>query len=223
MSKRKDKKIKQPKHAKTVTKDKSKKQPFFTTGKVMILGTLVLLVAFIFAAQGLGTKDQVIGPDGEINTDVVRGEEFKRLSKDPDHMFPSFRDTNSLEGTKYSRKDFEGKKTMYFFFASHCTYCTDMVPELEAFMKEQDEMQVVAFNLTLMEESNVDDVRDFVEKSGLTAPVLLDDRDDIGYLRRVVATPTSFFVDEKGEIMLAVPGLLHTKDLHKVLELMNDV
>ncbi len=115
-------------------------------------------------------------------------------------MAPDFTLT-TLTGDRAKLSDYRGKKVIVNFWATWCPPCKAEIPHIEEFYKENKDnnITVLAVNLTTAEK-NKNDVQKFVKDQGLTFPVLLDQKGDIGNLYQAFTIPTSFFIDANGVI-----------------------
>src|SRR5699024_768868 len=77
-------------------------------------------------------------------------------------------------GNDVNLEDFKGEKVFLNFWATWCGPCKKEMPELEKFhQKYQDDVKIVAVNLTKTEKKQTD-VNQFIDKYEYTFPVLLD-------------------------------------------------
>jgi peroxiredoxin len=131
---------------------------------------------------------------------------------------PDFTLTN-LEGAEVSLSDFRGKGVFINFWATWCGPCKREMPLMEKHYQEvKDEgIEILAVNIA---ESNVA-VSSFIERIGVTFPVLLDSNPDRVVTQRygVGALPASYFVDKDGVIVGHYVGEMNESILKEHLEL----
>ena len=110
----------------------------------------------------------------------------------------------SLDGEKFSLADYKGEKmVMLNFWASWCPPCRVEMPEMEKYYEqyqEQDNIEILAVNMTTIERGSQDKVPQFVEELGLTFPVLMDQDGNVKDLYDVMVYPTTYIVNEEGII-----------------------
>lgn len=108
---------------------------------------------------------------------------------------PDF-ELSNLYGEKVKLSDFRGKKIVLNFWATWCPPCKEEMPEMEKFyQKTNGDVVILAVNIDPQY-----DVKKFVTEMGSTFPVLLDEKDKVNSLYRVLTIPTTFFIDEQGII-----------------------
>ncbi|WP_280769262.1 peroxiredoxin family protein [Salipaludibacillus daqingensis] len=127
----------------------------------------------------------------------------------------------TVDGERIKMDRFQGKKTILFFFTSWCHVCEQQWGELQFASEEFSNMdvQVVAINLT-EEESAVSAVEEYIEKIDSTDIfIALDIKGDAQKQFRVLGIPTSFYVNEKGEMVKRMDGLVPAdKYIHLIKE-----
>lgn len=111
----------------------------------------------------------------------------------PDFALPA------LDGTTVTLAQYRGRPVVLTFFASWCHPCEEELPVLEDLQQDQgDRLQVLAVNYR----DFVADTRRFVERLGVTYPVLLENSTDnpVAALYGVRGVPVTFFIDANGAI-----------------------
>jgi thiol-disulfide isomerase/thioredoxin len=120
----------------------------------------------------------------------------------------------SLDGKMYPYPLEESKPAVINFWASWCGPCRLESPELaKLYDKYQGKLEIYAVNLTTQDSAN--DAQSFADEFGFTFPVLLDSdaKNSVADQYRVLAIPTTFFVNKDGIIVDKVMGLTDPKTL----------
>ncbi|MGL4687073.1 MAG: TlpA family protein disulfide reductase [Fusobacteriaceae bacterium] len=133
-------------------------------------------------------------------------EESRKVGLEKNDLFPEITLVSTDRKEKITSKDLEGKKTIYSFVTTWCTYCTQERPVLnEFYIKNKDKLNVVS--IFIGESSKT--IEKYVEKHP-TAFKHYQDKDgelaDSFYIR---GTPTSYIVDEKGVIIGRISGAVN--------------
>ncbi|MBI3194365.1 MAG: TlpA family protein disulfide reductase [Ignavibacteriae bacterium] len=111
----------------------------------------------------------------------------------------SFTDAN---GQTTNFDSFKGKVTLVNFWATWCGPCKMELPDLIALSKEYADRNVRFIGISTDRGSDVvEDVRTFVQKSGITYQIVIANDEIESAYGNVNAIPTTFIVDENGKIV----------------------
>lgn len=106
---------------------------------------------------------------------------------------PDF-ELKNLEGDTVKLSDYTGKKVILNFWATWCPPCKAEIPDFQRYYTEAgDEVQILAVNIDPQ-----NDVKKFVTDTKVTFPVLLDEKDSVNRLYKILTIPTTYFIDEEG-------------------------
>lgn len=130
-------------------------------------------------------------------------------NNEPSSDFPNDLSLLTLDEEEISLDKFHGEKMVVFFFTTWCHICAEQWVELQEATDELTEIgvRVIAINLT-KEERNISSVESYVEK--LNSPeslIVLDTKGEAQKQFRVIGIPTSFLINEQGEIVTRTEGL----------------
>jgi thiol-disulfide isomerase/thioredoxin len=126
-------------------------------------------------------------------------------AKDPDSFRP-FNNLKTLDGKKKTLKDVSGKVTVVNFFYPRCPYCQLELPEMQKlYDKYKDKgLSVVWINI-LPEEVPL--IAGWQFAKNFTVPVLIGgSQASLQKDYRVEATPTTYVLGEKGEVLFYEGG-----------------
>ncbi|MFD2672854.1 thiol-disulfide oxidoreductase ResA [Marinicrinis sediminis] len=116
---------------------------------------------------------------------------------------PAFELTD-LEGNQVSLSMFEGQPVIINFWGTFCEPCVREMPLIEDYYQTYQEDGLVVLGVNLAEPKLR--VQTFIEDMGVSFPILMDPgsktRKDYG----VSSFPTTFFVNEQGELASEVIG-----------------
>jgi thiol-disulfide isomerase/thioredoxin len=212
--------VESPLNARPPARRKTLIGPFTARQLATALGVVVV------AAVGLTVVTRPIapGPGSGLPTALpaatpfLVGEPTEGLR--PGNLAPEFavtRDDGStfqltdLDGNPVRLEDLRGKLVWVNFWASWCPPCQGETPVLrdldEAYGDQGLEIVGVA-----VQETTVDNVRDYAERYQLGYRIAFDTSADIFRLYRVFALPTQFFIAPDGQILEVVNGPLSRLD-----------
>ncbi|WHZ57391.1 TlpA family protein disulfide reductase [Metabacillus hrfriensis] len=100
------------------------------------------------------------------------------------------------------------------FWASWCGPCKMEAPDLVK-LAEKYKGQVKIYAVNMTNQDSEEGAYMFAKDYGFSFPVLLDKKGEASTLFRVAAVPTTFFVDENGEIVSVLTGYGGTELLEK--------
>jgi peroxiredoxin len=109
-----------------------------------------------------------------------------------------------LDGNPVSLSDFRGKVVLINFWATWCPPCRQEMPAIEALHQEYKDRDVVVIGIDTYE--SPDKVRRFVQEGGYNWTFAIDTTGLVSRDYRIVAVPSSFFVDRNGIVRAAIIG-----------------
>lgn len=107
-----------------------------------------------------------------------------------------------LSGETVELSALRGKPALVFFWASWCPVCEFTTPTVNE-LAASHQVVSVAFR-----SGNSEQVQDYLQKQGLSLPVLIDEHGELGQRYGVQAVPISFVLDKQGEIRFVEPGVI---------------
>ncbi len=121
-----------------------------------------------------------------------------------------------LAGTPVRLSDYRGQVVALNFWATWCGPCVREMPMFQEFQDRYPNFVMLGID----EEESPDMVRDFIQQMNLSYVILLDEKAELARELRVGYLPTTFFIDEDGEIRFRHFGIL-TEDqlIHYLTEL----
>lgn len=173
----------------------------------IVLPVLMLLLALMVAACGGQTTAEPT-PVPPTATPIVTVEETTppptEATTDPNAVpAPDFT-LQTLDGESVSLSDYRGKLVMINFWASWCPPCNSEMPDLQSYYEQHKDEDFIILGVNYQD--TPDKVQAFVEKYGVTFPILLDSDGQVANLFGVQGLPTSFFVDKQGNVLGYQPG-----------------
>jgi len=165
------------------------------------------------AANSTDAVEMLLGADG---FPVVSAKDVDNQGTQPTvgHPAPNFA-IQLDDGSTASLHDIEGRPILINFWATWCPPCRREMPDLvEAYEAHKDEGLIV---IEVNSAETAAQVADFVEQFNVTAPVVLDTRNEVMAVYRTNSLPASFFIDKDGVIQGHWPGFLDKNTLDELL------
>ncbi|AEF95232.1 alkyl hydroperoxide reductase/ Thiol specific antioxidant/ Mal allergen [Desulfotomaculum nigrificans CO-1-SRB] len=128
-------------------------------------------------------------------------------------MAPDFT-LEDINGKQVRLSDLRGKKVLINFWTTWCKYCRVEMPELQKFYEQTKDKnwQILTVNITRSERS-ISDVKDYLKTNNFTFPVLLDKTGQVAAQYGINSIPTSFILNEKGEVIQTKMGPFSQQEL----------
>jgi len=126
----------------------------------------------------------------------------------------------TTDGKMVKLSDFKGKKVVINFWTTWCPPCKEELPELQRFYEQADSEHVAFLGINITsEEGGKEEVKSFLSKSGFDFPVLFDEKGEVMKLYKVMVIPTTFIIDEQGQVFKKIIGPVTTEQLKRLTDL----
>lgn len=179
-------------------------------------------ILFIALLCGCSGKKMVEAPESEAVEGITEKAESQTNA---DEEISKEQENENLDAVAFEGKDMEGntisqdicknsKLTMINVWATYCNPCLNEMPELGELAVEYDakDFQLIGIISDVLEgedEESVAYAAELIEETGADYPhLLLNESLYYGLLQDVSAVPTTFFLNEKGEILDVVVGAM---------------
>ncbi len=106
-----------------------------------------------------------------------------------------------LPGGTASLSDYRGKVVLINVWATWCPSCIDEMPDLENLYKKMKSQGSAFEILGVSIDALTDPVQKWVDRFGITFPILLDPRGTIKKLYRTTGVPETFVIDRQGRLV----------------------
>ncbi|MGL6064387.1 MAG: TlpA family protein disulfide reductase [Fusobacteriaceae bacterium] len=133
-------------------------------------------------------------------------DEIRKVGLQKNDLFPEITLVSTDGKEKITSKDLQGKKTIYSFVTTWCTYCTKERPILnEFYIKNKDKLNVVSIFIA----ENSETIEKYVEKYPTEFKHYQDKDGALANSFYIRGTPTSYIVGENGVIKGRVSGMVN--------------
>jgi len=172
----------------------------------LVIGVVIAAVAWYFvqpggeepASQAVSLTAEASGPPPKVGEPA-----------------PDFRLTD-MSGNLVQLSDFRGQPVWITFWASWCPPCRAENPDIEATYQKYREAGLVVIAVDIGEETSA--ARGYLERTGLSFLVGLDQTTEVSATYRIVGIPTHYFVDGDGVLQEFRIGALSRKAMDEKVE-----
>jgi peroxiredoxin len=168
--------------------------------KKVIAAVVLITLLTVAIVQAMDKKTE---PENTSQATTANNEGLKIGAKAPDF------EMKTLSGETVKLSSLKGKKVMLNFWATWCPPCKAEMPEMEQFYKEAGkDVVILAVNIDPQL-----DVKGFVDKNGITFPILLDEDDHVNETYQVLSIPTTYFINSNGLIQNKYTGAMNLESM----------
>ncbi len=163
---------------------------------MIMLMAAALLVALV-ALPGCGGRDEQAAEEGTAQEGTTQVEQSSDVGTTEGKLPPSF-ELPDLSGNVVTLADYEGKVVVLDLWATWCPPCRVEIPFLVELYEEHKDVGLVVVGIGL-DDGGAKILKPFVEKNGITYPILVGNR-DVGQAYQLQGIPTTFILDRNGRI-----------------------
>lgn len=149
------------------------------------VGVIIVGLVWFFDRPG------AIGASQAITLTASASGPAPRIGKEA----PDFQ-LQTLDGRTVNLSDFRGRPVWISFWASWCPPCRAENPDIEQVYQEHQGEGLVVLGLSIGEDAGT--VQGYVQRTGLTYTMAVDQSTEIAARYRIVGIPTHFFIDKDG-------------------------
>ena len=109
-------------------------------------------------------------------------------------------------GEEYTLSELKGNAVLVNLWATWCPPCRAEMPTIEKIYQEYKDQGLVVLAVDMTYQDDPANVAPFVQKYGLTFPILLEETGNVGALYQLRSLPSSYFINRAGIIQEVVIG-----------------
>jgi len=112
-----------------------------------------------------------------------------------------------VDSNKVKLSDYSGKVVILDFWATWCPPCRRGIPDLISIQSEYKD-NLVVIGISLDDETTQGDIPSFMKSFGINYPIVFGTMDVVTAYGNIEAIPTSFIIDQSGNIVKSYMGLV---------------
>ena len=126
-------------------------------------------------------------------------------------------------GNEHTFSDYKGKTVFLNFWATWCPPCRSEMPDIQQVYEEYgyNEEDLVVLGIAgpgLGQEGSVEEITSFLEENNYTFPVIMDEEGILFYQYGIRAYPTTFMIDQEGNIFGYAQGALTREIMDSIID-----
>lgn len=182
---------------------------------IKLIISAVLLAVIVAGAAVLYNKlsDEYGGGNLAANTTAESGASQNNTYAAPDFTVLDY------DGNEVKLSDFKGKPVVLNFWATWCYYCKEEMPDFNKAYKNYPDVQFLMINATDGVQETMSAAKNYVEDNGFGFDVFFDTRLDAVNSYRITSFPSTFFIDEDGNLVTRANGMLDYDTLIRGIEM----
>ncbi len=168
-------------------------------------------------AGGDVTQEEGIGQEDEIEKESEKAPEeepAKENEQEQREVLPA-PDFTLLDqfGKEHTLSSYKGKTIFLNFWATWCPPCRSEMPEIQNLFEKygNNEEELIVLGIAAPgygSEGTAEEIKEFLRKNQYTFPVVMDETWEMFYYYGISAFPTTFMIDEEGNVYGYVSGAL---------------
>lgn len=166
-------------------------------------------------------KDEAVKYNDEEAAVSDNNEEADKENGTEDKSAPDFKVVDA-EDAEITLSSFAGKPVVLNFWASWCPPCKSEMPDFQkAYEQYGTDIAFVMLNLTDGVRETKEKAQSYIAEQGFTFPTYYDVEQNAANTYFITSIPTTYFIDENGDVIASAKGMLDAETLEKGISMIS--
>ncbi|AJK85937.1 MAG TPA: thiol-disulfide oxidoreductase [Lysinibacillus sp.] len=121
-----------------------------------------------------------------------------------------------MYGDKHNLEEYKGQGVFLNFWGTWCKPCEREFPIIDRYYKEYKEKGIQVLAINIAESDFV--VQNYIDRKGLTFPVLIDKNKSVMEAYNINPLPTTILINSEGKIEKIITGEMKEQDIKSYME-----
>ncbi|WP_416141733.1 thiol-disulfide oxidoreductase ResA [Lysinibacillus capsici] len=122
-----------------------------------------------------------------------------------------------MHGDKHNLEEYKGKGVFLNFWGTWCKPCEREFPIIDRYYNDNKEKDIQVLAINIAESDFV--VQNYIDRKGLTFPVLIDKNKSVMEAYNINPLPTTILINSEGKIEKIITGEMKEQDIKNYMEL----
>ena len=178
---------------------------------------IILAVFLIGIIGGAAALYYALREDYSPNNPAAQNE----ASSEKKYAAPDFTVLDQ-NGHQVRLSDYKGKPVVLNFWATWCYYCKVEMPDFDKAYEKYPDVQFVMVNATDGIQETMDSAKEYIEQEGFHFDVFFDTELEAVNAYYVTGFPSTFFIDESGNLITRSSGMLDFETLEEGIKMITE-
>lgn len=184
--------------------------------KWLVIAGIAILLAGIIAGAALLYR--TLSEDYGGNNLMQSSKAQDQAAQTGQYAAPDFT-VYDAEGNEVQLSDFRGKPVVLNFWATWCYYCKVEMPDFDKAFEKYPDVQFLMVNATDGVQETMASAQEYIKQEGFQFDVFFDTKLDAVNTYYVTGFPSTYFIDQNGNLVTRSSGMLDFDTLEKGIQM----
>ena len=182
---------------------------------------IVLAVALVVVIAGAAVLYHVLSKAYDGTNLMQNPQAQEPASGENTYTAPDFTVLDA-DGNEVQLSDYRGKPVVLNFWATWCYYCKVEMPDFDKAYEKYPDVQFLMVNATDGVQETMASAKEYIAQEGFGFDVFFDTEFKAVNAYYVTGFPSTFFIDENGNLVTYSSGMLDFETLEKGIQMITE-